>query len=222
VILWGFVAVTFFVWGRGTFCGWLCPYGALQELVSKLAAPLQLRQVRISDRTDRQLKKVKYGVLALILVVACLSVPWTDRLVEVEPFKTSITLSFNRTWPFVLWAAGLVLASAFVYKAYCRYLCPLGAGMALLGRLRRLDWIPRRAECGNPCNRCRRSCSYQAIRKSGEISYDECFQCLDCVAIYQSERLCVPLIRQKRQASRPVPALAATAVQSAQPLRGEV
>jgi polyferredoxin len=122
----------------------------------------------------------------------------TDALVEVEPFKTAITLGFHRAWPFVLWAAALVLASAFVYKAYCRYLCPLGAGLALLGTLRRWDWIARRAECGTPCQTCRHRCGYQAIAPNGRIDYAECFQCLDCVAIHADPNRCAPLIAQGR------------------------
>ncbi|MFM9902064.1 MAG: 4Fe-4S binding protein [Polaromonas sp.] len=200
VVLWGAVIVGSVLWGRGLFCGWLCPFGAMQELVSQLAKRLGVRQRRVPDRIDTQLKKLKYGVLAVIVLVACFSVTWTDRLVEVEPFKTSITLMFDRLWPFVLWAAGLVVLSAFFYKSYCRYLCPLGAGMVVLGRLRQWDWLTRRAECGQPCQRCRSECSYQAIEKPGKIDYDECFQCLDCVAIYTNEELCVPLILQNRKA----------------------
>jgi NosR/NirI family transcriptional regulator, nitrous oxide reductase regulator len=198
VVLWGAVVVSAVVWGRGTFCGWLCPFGALQELVSKAANALGVRQIRIPDRVDAQLKKLKYVVLGAIVLMACFSVGWTDRLVEVEPFKTSITLGFDRSWPYVAWAGGLVLLSAFFYKGYCRYLCPLGAGMVVLGRLRRFDWIARRAECGQPCQRCRSDCAYQAIDKPGKVDYDECFQCLDCVAIYTNDELCVPLILKNR------------------------
>lgn len=201
VLLWLFVAVTFFLWGRGTFCGWLCPFGALQELISKVTTALRIKQLRVSTALDRQLKRVKYGVLAVILLSACISVTWTDRLVEVEPFKTSITLNFVREWPFVLWAVATVLLSSFVYKGYCRYLCPLGAGMGLLGRLRRFDWIARRSECGQPCQRCRSDCAYQTIEKSGKVDYDECFQCMDCVVIYESETLCVPLLNNARKAT---------------------
>jgi transcriptional regulator of nitric oxide reductase/ferredoxin len=201
VLLWLFVVVTFFLWGRGTFCGWLCPFGALQELISKVTAALHIKQLRVPTTLDKQLKRVKYAVLAVILVSACLSVTWTDRLVEVEPFKTSITLNFVREWPFVLWAVATVLLSSFVYKGYCRYLCPLGAGMGLLGRLRRFDWIARRSECGQPCQRCRSDCAYQAIDKTGKIDYDECFQCMDCVVIYESETLCVPLLNNARRAA---------------------
>lgn len=205
VVLWLFVIVTFFMWGRGTFCGWLCPFGAFQELVGKLAKLLRVPQLRFSTRTDARLKLAKYALLAVILASALFSVQWTDRLVEVEPFKTSITLLFKRAWPFVAWAAAMLALSSFVYKGYCRYLCPLGAGMALLGRMRLLDWLPRRAECGTPCQRCQHDCEYQAIKKSGAIDYEECFQCLDCVAIEQSDELCVPLIIEKRRAKNVIP-----------------
>lgn len=205
LVLWAFVLVTLLVWGRGTFCGWLCPFGALQELVSQLAARLRLPRWRLHRRLDARLKWLKYAVLAVVLG----SVLWpgnaTDTLVEVEPFKTAITLGFVRAWPYVLWAAGLVVLSAFLYKGYCRYLCPLGAGLAVLGRLRRWGWIARRDECGTPCQTCRHRCEYQAIRPDGAVVYAECFQCLDCVAIHDDPRRCAPLIAQARGDRRIVP-----------------
>ena len=200
VILWTYILVTFFVWGRGVFCGWLCPFGALQEFLANAARFLKIPQLKVSMGFDRKLKNVKYVVLAVICVSALVSVQWSDRLVEVEPFKTSITLVFDRSWPFVAWALALLLLNMVVYKSFCRYLCPLGAGMALLGRLRLRKWLPRREECGAPCQRCASDCRYQAIEKTGEIDYVECFQCLDCVAIEQSESLCVPrILENKRQ-----------------------
>jgi transcriptional regulator of nitric oxide reductase len=210
VLLWAYVALTLLLWGRGTFCGWLCPFGALQELVGFAARRLRLPQWRPHTRTDARLKRLKFAVLAVLLGSAVASPAWTDRLVEVEPFKTSITLMFVRGWPFVLWAASLVLLSAFVYKGWCRWMCPLGGGLALLGRLRLRHWLPRRAECGTPCQTCRHRCEYQAITPQGRIDYTECFQCLDCVAIYESDDLCAPRVLQKRKGRvipvRPVPA----------------
>ena len=202
LVLWGVVLLTLLVWGRGTFCGWLCPFGALQELVAQAASAWRLPRWRLHRRTDRALKGLKYVVLAVLLGSALMPGGPSDTLVEVEPFKTAITLGFGRAWPYVAWAAGLVLASAFVYKAYCRYLCPLGAGLALLGRLRRWDWIDRRAECGTPCQTCRHRCAYQAIDPRGRIDYAECFQCLDCVAIHSDPRRCAPLIVQGRDDRR--------------------
>ncbi|GAA6142497.1 4Fe-4S binding protein [Hydrogenophaga sp. 5NK40-0174] len=199
VLLWAFVVVTLFVWGRGTFCGWLCPFGALQEFVGTVARWVKLPQLRLHTRTDAQLKKIKYVVLAVVLAMPFVSASYTDKAVEVEPFKTAITLVFDRSWPFVLWAVGLLALSAFVYKGYCRYICPLGAGVAVLGKVRLFKWLPRRAECGQPCQTCRRSCEYQAIEAQGAIDYNECFQCLDCVVIYESNDLCTPLVVEKRK-----------------------
>lgn len=199
VVLWGFVLLTLVLWGRGTFCGWLCPFGALQELVEPLARALRIRQIRLSPRLDARLKWLKHGVLALILGTALGSAAWTARVVEIEPFKTSITLLFDRAWPYVLWAAIVILSGTVVYKGYCRYLCPLGAGLAILGRFRRLDWLTRRAECGKPCQRCWNDCRYQAIHRNGAIHYEECFQCLDCVVILQSDQLCVPRILERKK-----------------------
>ena len=199
VTLWVFTFVSLFIWGRGTFCGWLCPFGALQEFTGKLAQTLKLPQLKIRRTTDARLKLLKYVVLAAILASAVFSAGLTDKLVEVEPFKTAITLNFIRSWPFVLYAVGLLVASMFVYKFFCRFLCPFGAGLAVLGRFRVLNWLPRRKECGKPCQTCRHRCEYDAIKANGEIQYQDCFQCLDCVVIHESDAKCAPLIMEKKR-----------------------
>ncbi|MEO8599737.1 MAG: 4Fe-4S binding protein [bacterium] len=200
VTLSAFVCISLLIWGRGTFCGWLCPFGALQEFSAKLGALLRIPQIRLKPQTDRRLKKIKYLLLAGILASTFFASNITDKLVEVEPFKTAITLNFVRSWPFVAYALGLLVASMFVYKFFCRFLCPFGAGLAVLGRLRILDWIPRRKECGTPCQTCRYQCAYQAITPAGKVEYDECFQCMECVVIYASDERCAPLMLEKKRA----------------------
>jgi NosR/NirI family nitrous oxide reductase transcriptional regulator len=194
------VLFSLFAWGRGAFCGWLCPYGALQEFAAWAGKLLRLPQLRIKRRLDLRLKRAKYGVLAAIVLSSLFLPALCDRLVEIEPFKTAITLGFVRAWPFVAWAAGLLALSMVSYKFFCRYLCPFGAALALLGKVRLLDTILRRAECGTPCQTCRHRCAYGAIEASGKVQYDECFQCLDCVAIYESDVLCAPRILEKKRA----------------------
>jgi transcriptional regulator of nitric oxide reductase len=196
VALWGFVLVSLLLWGRGTFCGWLCPFGAMQEFAGKLARYARLPQLKFSAVVDARLKYLKYVALALIVVTAGA----TDALVELEPFKTAITLNFVRAWPYVAYALALLVASAFVHKFFCRYLCPLGASLALLGRFRLLNWIPRRSECGTPCQTCRHRCEYQAIKPGGQVVYAECFQCMDCVVIHESEQKCAPRLMALKRA----------------------
>ena len=199
-ILLAYTLVTLLVWGRGTFCGWLCPFGALQELVAWLARRLRIPAVKLPAATDRRLTWIKYGLLAVILAAAAVSARWSDALVELEPFKTAITLRFERSWAPVAWAVAVLGAGALVYKAFCRYLCPFGAALAVGGRLRRWNWLARRLECGHPCQTCRSRCEYRAIDPAGRIDYLECFQCLDCVAVYRSDQLCAPrLLALKRR-----------------------
>ncbi len=205
VLLWAFVAMTLLAWGRGSFCGWLCPFGALQEFTGKFGQWIKLPQLMIRPRTDARLKWIKYALLALMLASALLAPALADMLVELEPFKTAITLNFNRSWPFVAYAVGLLLLSMVSYKFFCRYLCPFGAALALFGRVRLFDWIARRAECGKPCQTCRHRCEHGAIRPNGTVVYAECFQCMDCVVIHASDEKCAPLMLElKRRPAIPI------------------
>ena len=205
VILWVFVAFTLLVWGRGTFCGWLCPFGALQELISMVTQAVGLRHRRLKSALDQKLKLIKYVVLAAILGGVWFSPSFAEVAVEVEPFKTAISLYFVRDWPYIAWAVFCLGLSVFVYRGYCRYICPLGAALAATNVLQRWSWIPRREACGTPCQTCRHRCEYQAIDRQGEVNYSECFQCLDCVSIYQDDQRCLPLIQQRKDGSRFIP-----------------
>ena len=138
-------------------------------------------------------------MLATILLSVFFAKNRTDALIEIEPFKTAITLNFVRSWPYLVYALGLLLLGSFSYKFFCRYLCPFGAALAVLGRLRIFSWIPRRKECGTPCQTCRHRCDYQAIEPKGAIDYNECFQCMDCVVIYASDEQCAPLLLDKKR-----------------------
>jgi hypothetical protein len=205
VILWVFVAVTLLVWGRGTFCGWLCPFGALQELISVVANAIGIRQRRLRTALDAKLKWIKYGVLAVILGSLYVSPSFAELAVEVEPFKTAISMYFVRDWPYIAWAVFCLTLGVVVYRGYCRYICPLGAALAAVNFLQRWSWIPRREACGTPCQTCRHRCEYQAIDKTGDINYAECFQCLDCVSIYQDDQKCLPLIQHRKVGGRFIP-----------------
>jgi transcriptional regulator of nitric oxide reductase/ferredoxin len=192
LLLIAFTLVSLVVWGRGPFCGWLCPFGALQEFIGLLARALHVPQWRMPTRLSRPLARSRYVVLVLLVGSAAFAPAAAEKLVEIEPFKTAITVGFRREWPFLLWAVGLLLAGACVYKFFCRFVCPLGAALTLGSRLRRWNWLPRIEACGQPCQRCRIACRYDAIAPTGAIDYDECHQCLDCVGIYHDTQRCGP------------------------------
>jgi len=190
-ILWVYVFISLFLWGRGLFCGWLCPFGALQEMIGWIAKKLKIRQWRISEDRHKQLWKLKYLLLVGLVAVSVFSTNLAIVLSEVEPFKTAITEQFVRYWPFVIYTLLTLGLGLFVHKFYCRYLCPLGAGLAVLGWFHRFEWLDRRKECGSPCKYCNKICEIRAIEPTGEINYNECIQCLDCVAVLKADDRCV-------------------------------
>lgn len=194
LLIWVYAILGFVLWGRGLFCGWLCPFGALQEFAHTLGRHLRLPRLEASTLWDKRLKSLKYLLLSGLVLTVFLAPDHVDTMVEVEPFKTAITTYFIRDAVFVVYAAFWLVLGLFTFKGFCRYICPLGALMAIGGLLRGRDWIARRAECGTPCQLCRVKCSYGAIKTSGEISYSECFQCLDCVTLHNDSTRCVPLI----------------------------
>lgn len=206
-VLWLAVILSFFIWGRGTFCGWLCPYGVMQEYSAKLGNIIGIKPIRINQKLDNALKYLKYLVLFGIVLTTIVWPQQAEVVAEVEPFKTAVTLYFWRDWPFVAYALMWLIISAFVFKAFCRYLCPLGAFLSIGGLLRLPNWIPRREACGSPCQLCSVRCNYQSIKPSGDVKYSECFQCLDCVSIHDDETACVPLILKNRNKGelKPIP-----------------
>jgi NosR/NirI family nitrous oxide reductase transcriptional regulator len=213
-VLLAFVIVSFVIWGRGVFCGWLCPFGALQELLSKLARVVRIPQWSPSFKTHRRLWPLKYVCLAVLTAAAVHGLDTMAVAAEIEPFKTVISLRMERTWPYVAFALVILAAGLFVERAFCRFLCPLGAVMAIGGRLRlrRFTSLKRRPECGSPCQLCAKRCPIQAIEPSGKINMDECFYCLDCQVIHSDATVCPPLVYEaKRNRKLPVAAANRTA-----------
>ena len=198
-ILWSFVAVTLLLWGRGVYCGWLCPFGALQELTFQVFQKLRLPRFEIPPMVHERLWALKYIILLSLFGLSLQSLTQAERLAEVEPFKTAITLRFAREWGFVLYAVALVLLSALNRKFYCKYLCPLGAALTIPGKFRIFDWLRRHRECGRPCQVCAAECEVQAIRKNGEINPNECHYCLDCQVTYWNSHKCPPEVERRKR-----------------------
>ena len=205
-MLWVFTAASILLWGRGVFCGWLCPFGALQELLNEAARRLKIRQFELPFAVHERLWAIKYLILLGLFGLSLESMATAERFAEVEPFKTAITLKFDRQWWFVLYAVALLVINLFTRKVYCRYLCPLGAALAIPSKFRLFDWLKRRQECGNPCQLCARECEIQAIHPDGHINANECHYCLDCQMTWHNENKCPPLINKRKKRNKAAPA----------------
>jgi len=203
-LFWIFIVVTVFFWGRGMFCGWMCPYGSLAELAYHAAARLGLRRYQrhlLPQRWHDRLKWVKYGIFAGLLAVSFYSMGLAEKFAEIEPFKTTFLVGvWNRTWPFVTFWTVLFVASIFFERPFCKYLCPLGAALAVPSTFR---WwgLKRKKECG-PCAACQVGCGSQAIDDTGRIDQRECLLCLDCQVLYYDAHACPPLVQERKRRTR--------------------
>jgi NosR/NirI family nitrous oxide reductase transcriptional regulator len=191
------VAVALLFWGRGPFCGWLCPFGALQELTNTVAKALRVPQFRVPWGLHERLWPIKYIIFLFLFGMSFYSIALAERLAEVEPFKTAIVLKFVREWPFVLYAVVLLGAGLFIERFFCRYLCPLGAALAIPGRIRMFEWLKRWPECGSPCQRCANECPVQSIHPEGHINVNECIYCMHCQELYWDDHRCPHMIQKR-------------------------
>lgn len=201
-ILWGVTAAIVLLWGRGVFCGWLCPFGALQEIINEVARKIKIPQYDVPFALHERLWAIKYIILLVLFGISLESMSTAEQYAEIEPFKTAITLKFDRQWWFVLYAVVLLVINIFTRKVYCRYICPLGAALAIPTKLRLFDWLKRRKECGTPCQLCAVECEVQAIHPDGTINANECHHCLDCQVTYFNEDRCPPLVAKKKRRER--------------------
>jgi NosR/NirI family nitrous oxide reductase transcriptional regulator len=210
-ILLGFTIVSMFFWGRAAFCGWLCPFGALQELTNKAARRLRIPQLKIPVALHGRLVVAKYVLFVALVGISFVSWDLAMAGTEIEPFKAAIILRFMTEWPMVAYALALVAASLFVERFYCRFACPLGGGLAILGKVRVFDALKRHSECGSRCRVCETVCPVGAIKRNGQINMNECFFCLDCQVTYYDDHTCPPMVWRRKlleqqSGARPLPA----------------
>ncbi len=161
------------VWGR-IYCGWLCPFGALQEMLARLP----VRKLPVGNSEDKFARNIKYGILWAVTIAA-----FASGLIEIGSFEPYTTL-FSGHGDIIAWVlVGATLGgSVLVPRLWCRYLCPVGAGLGLLSRYSLLKRSPVDSCTG--CGACEAVCS-MGNRAAGEPGYlrSECIGCNACVAV---------------------------------------
>ena len=202
-VFWVFIIITVFLFGRGLFCGWMCPFGSLSEAMYKLGGLVGLKRFQgsLPRVWHDRLKWLKYMVFFGLLAVSMFSMGLAEVLSEVEPFKTTFLVGINnRAWPYGLFVAALLGLSIFIERPYCKYICPLGAALAVPSTFRWFG-LPRKQEC-NSCKACAVGCGSLAIDAAGRIDHRECLHCLDCLVLYTDPKVCPPLGQERKRRER--------------------
>ncbi len=188
----GFLLVVGGLLGRFV-CGWLCPFGLVQDLLYKIPGVKKIRSVP----GDRWLKYLKYGILVGFVIVLPLTVldivgqgqPWFCKyicpsgtlfggipLVAANPLLRG-ALGWLFTWKLGLLAALLIL-SAVIYRPFCRYLCPLGAVYGLFNGVAVYRFHVDADKCTG-CGACQSACKLD-IPAHITPNSPECIRCGDC------------------------------------------
>jgi ferredoxin-type protein NapH len=176
------------IFGR-FFCGWICPATFIYELNSNFASWLRWAGIRVGNR--RFDKRIKYGVLALGLILSAVSgsvlagVVYPPAIIGREIYYTIAQGGLGAGTIFFL---GTLLFDILVARrGFCRYLCPGGALYALLGRYR-LVRIRRIAETCNDCAKCNVVCEFDLDPLRDGFG-QECNNCTACIAICPTDAL---------------------------------
>ena len=171
-----------------SFCSMLCPIGALSEWLGRLGARLMGRTWSLPRALDVPLRGLKW-VLAAFFVWAtwiAMDLPAVNAFLA-SPYNkvadTKMLLFFAHPSRLTIAALGvLVVGSVLVRDLWCRYLCPYGAILGVLGRLAPL-MVTRDTSTCTECGACSRACPARLpVHRSQRVASVECTSCLDCVA----------------------------------------
>jgi polyferredoxin len=168
----------------GAFCGWVCPFGTIQDALSWLRRKLRLHAFEPPAWLDRILRWGRFLVLGLILYQTIYTVKlW---FADYDPYRTLFGLGwlfeFNLAEQWISYAIVFVIlgASLLVERAWCRYACPLGGVISLLGNLSLLRI--RRDEAGcRACAVCEAPCPMKLNVAAARTVSSNCIGCLACV-----------------------------------------
>jgi NosR/NirI family nitrous oxide reductase transcriptional regulator len=186
----GFVVVSTVLWGR-LYCGRICAYGALTQLMDAIV-PGKFR-LEIAGKLERGAAWIKYGLLAGVMIYYLATRDVSMPVRYAEPFWMFSLFGTTGMWAGL---AVLLLATVFVRNLYCRFLCPVGAVLGILSSLT-VFRIKRWAEC-NSCKICEKTCEWGAIR-GPVIVKSECVRCDDCERLYLDQQKCPHWIILRRK-----------------------
>ena len=179
---------------RSAFCGWICPFGTLQEGIMALSAWLQRHipllkkavkalQAKASPgplaKLDRWLRYFKYIVLAWIVVATVSAGVMVFR--DYDPYATLLKITELTLGPGLVILLITLVASFFVERPWCRYACPLGAINGIVSQVSPFRLERNEASCTS-CAICSKSCPVDLpVATSKKITSPECIGCLECV-----------------------------------------
>jgi polyferredoxin len=181
----GYIGLVGIAFGRA-FCGWLCPFGLLQELIKKI--------------TSFRLKiKQSWGILKYVVLLVMIPVvyftnePWFCKLCPAGTIEGTFPIMLSPLWTelsklitfrfFIKLAIAIVFILLFVVirRPFCRYMCPLGAMWGLFNKISFVRMKVDNSRCLK-CDLCQEVCPMD-IKIYEDPNHFDCIRCLKCVYV---------------------------------------
>ncbi|AHF06591.1 4Fe-4S binding protein [Desulfitobacterium metallireducens] len=184
LVLFG-VTVLLAILFRRSFCGLLCPFGAIQEFFAKMGQKIFRKKFVIPAKVDKPLRYLKYLVLIITVLYA-----WRTAGLWMAPYDPWSAYGHLPEGLESVWgesAVGLILlvitliGSLLYDRFFCKYLCPMGALYGILGKVSPFKVVRNENTCID-CGKCNRSCPMNIdIQHNTEVKSAECINCQLCV-----------------------------------------
>ncbi len=188
----GFFLLIGTVLGR-VVCGFLCPFGLIQELLHKIPFFKKIKTFRL----DKPLRMLKYGILLVFVILLPLFVvdaagsgsPWFCKLIcpagtlegglplVLSNASLREVVGFLFHWKVAILIVTVVL-SILIFRPFCKYICPLGAIYALFNRVSIYRYQVSAEKCVG-CGKCEQVCPMQ-VNPHLEANHPECIRCGAC------------------------------------------
>ena len=191
VILSGALILSFLL--RKSFCGWICPVGTVSEAVWKTGKKIFGRNYVIPKYPDYFLRSVKYILMFFFLYIILIKMSPSDiagfigtpywKVVDIKMLKFFTGISMATAV-----ILGVIILLSFIYKnVWCRYLCPYGGLLGLMGFISPVE-ISRNDDACTHCNLCTKNCpSLLPVSRKHNIISPECSGCLNCLSCCPSK-----------------------------------
>jgi uncharacterized protein with FMN-binding domain/Pyruvate/2-oxoacid:ferredoxin oxidoreductase delta subunit len=168
------------------FCGWICTFGAINDFIYIISKKLFKTKFKINEKADAILKKLKYVILLFIIIII-----WTSNSTSFDSYSPwdAFAQVDNISGAMAGYAGGFVIlaliavGAVFIERFFCRYLCPLGAILAILSKVRIFNITKLRDKCG-PCRICTNNCSMGIkLYEVDKVTSGECINCFKCLEV---------------------------------------